>query len=97
MEWWNIGMLILKGNFPFIDFPVNKDFCRYINDPFSQDPLFHNSLLLQYPVGSCHIKGLSNVLAADPRRFAARNLVLISNNEKEFKRVKNLKVENWVK
>ena len=27
----------------------------------------------------------------------SRNLVLISNNEKEFKRVKNLKVENWVK
>ena len=27
----------------------------------------------------------------------SRNLVLLSNNEKEFKRVKNLKVENWVK
>ena len=27
----------------------------------------------------------------------SRNLVLISNNEKEFKRVKNLKVENWIK
>jgi len=27
----------------------------------------------------------------------SKNLVLISNNEKEFKRVKNLKVENWVK
>jgi tRNA(fMet)-specific endonuclease VapC len=27
----------------------------------------------------------------------SRNLVIISNNEKEFKRVKNLKVENWVK
>ena len=27
----------------------------------------------------------------------SRNLVLISNNEKEFKRVKNLKVENWAK
>jgi tRNA(fMet)-specific endonuclease VapC len=27
----------------------------------------------------------------------SRNLVLITNNEKEFKRVKNLKVENWVK
>ena len=27
----------------------------------------------------------------------SRNLVLISNNEKEFKRVKNLKVENWGK
>ncbi len=27
----------------------------------------------------------------------SRNLVLISNNEKEFKRVKNLKVENWLK
>jgi len=27
----------------------------------------------------------------------SRNLVLISNNEKEFKRVQNLKVENWVK
>ena len=26
----------------------------------------------------------------------SRNLVLITNNEKEFKRVKNLKVENWV-
>ena len=26
----------------------------------------------------------------------SRNLILISNNEKEFKRVKNLKVENWV-
>ena len=27
----------------------------------------------------------------------SRKLVLISNNEKEFKRVNNLKVENWVK
>ena len=27
----------------------------------------------------------------------SRNLVLISNNEKEFKRVKKLKVENWAK
>ncbi|MBC2714622.1 MAG: type II toxin-antitoxin system VapC family toxin [Desulfobacteraceae bacterium] len=27
----------------------------------------------------------------------SRNLVLISNNEKEFERVKNLKVEDWVK
>jgi len=27
----------------------------------------------------------------------SRNLILISNNEKEFKRVRNLKVENWVK
>jgi tRNA(fMet)-specific endonuclease VapC len=27
----------------------------------------------------------------------SRNLVLISNNEKEFNRVKDLKVENWVK
>lgn len=27
----------------------------------------------------------------------SRNLVFITNNEKEFKRVKNLKVENWVK
>lgn len=27
----------------------------------------------------------------------SRNLVLISNNEKEFKRVVNLKVENWAK
>jgi len=27
----------------------------------------------------------------------SRNLVLITNNEKEFKRVKNLKVKNWVK
>ena len=26
----------------------------------------------------------------------SRNLVLISNNEKEFKRVKSLKVENWI-
>jgi len=26
----------------------------------------------------------------------SRNLILISNNEKEFKRVKNLKVENWI-
>jgi tRNA(fMet)-specific endonuclease VapC len=27
----------------------------------------------------------------------SRNIVLITNNEKEFKRVHNLKVENWVK
>ena len=27
----------------------------------------------------------------------SRDLVLITNNEKEFKRVNNLKVENWVK
>jgi len=27
----------------------------------------------------------------------SRNVVLITNNEKEFKRVNNLKVENWVK
>ena len=27
----------------------------------------------------------------------SRNLVLITNNEKEFKRVKNLKVRNWNK
>ena len=27
----------------------------------------------------------------------SRNLVLITNNEKEFKRVHNLKVENWAK
>ena len=27
----------------------------------------------------------------------SKNYVLITNNEKEFKRVKNLKVENWVK
>ena len=27
----------------------------------------------------------------------SRNLILISNNEKEVKRVRNLKVENWVK
>ena len=26
----------------------------------------------------------------------SRNLILISNNEKEFKRVKTLKVENWI-
>jgi tRNA(fMet)-specific endonuclease VapC len=27
----------------------------------------------------------------------SRDLVLITNNEKEFKRIKNLKVENWIK
>ena len=27
----------------------------------------------------------------------SRNIVLITNNENEFQRVKNLKVENWVK
>ena len=27
----------------------------------------------------------------------SRKLVLITNNEKEFKRVNNLKVENWIK
>ncbi len=27
---------------------------------------------------------------------SSRNIVLISNNEKEFKRVKSLKVENWI-
>ncbi len=27
----------------------------------------------------------------------SKNLVLITNNEKEFKRVKNLKVRNWAK
>ncbi len=27
----------------------------------------------------------------------SRNLVLVTNNEKEFKRVKNLKVKNWAK
>ncbi len=27
----------------------------------------------------------------------SRNLTLITNNEKEFKRVTNLKVENWIK
>lgn len=26
-----------------------------------------------------------------------QNLILVTNNEKEFKRIKNLKVENWVK
>jgi len=27
----------------------------------------------------------------------SRNLVFVTNNEKEFKRIKSLKVENWVK
>ncbi len=27
----------------------------------------------------------------------SRKLILITNNEKEFKRVKNLKIQNWVK
>lgn len=27
----------------------------------------------------------------------SKNLILITNNEKEFKRVKNLKIRNWVK
>ena len=27
----------------------------------------------------------------------SRNFVLVTNNEKEFKRVKNLKIENWTK
>ena len=27
----------------------------------------------------------------------SRDFILVTNNEKEFKRVKNLKVENWVK
>jgi len=27
----------------------------------------------------------------------SRNLVLVTNNEKKFKRVKSLKVENWIK
>lgn len=27
----------------------------------------------------------------------SKNLILVTNNEKEFKRIKNLKVENWVK
>jgi len=27
----------------------------------------------------------------------SRNLVLVTNNEKEFKRVKKLKVKNWIK
>ncbi|MBZ0200192.1 MAG: type II toxin-antitoxin system VapC family toxin [Ignavibacteriaceae bacterium] len=27
----------------------------------------------------------------------SRNLILVSNNEKEFKRVKGLKIENWTK
>ena len=28
MEWWNIGMLILKGSYPFPDFPVKRAFAR---------------------------------------------------------------------
>jgi hypothetical protein len=51
MELWNNGMLILKGSFPFIGFPVKKDFCPYTNDPFSQNPLFHNSSIPTFQLG----------------------------------------------
>jgi tRNA(fMet)-specific endonuclease VapC len=27
----------------------------------------------------------------------SRNLILVTNNEKEFNRIKNLQIENWVK
>jgi hypothetical protein len=40
MEWWNIGMLVFKGSYTFIDFPVKRDFA---NKPLPHFPRSHYS------------------------------------------------------
>jgi len=48
VEWWNIGMLILKGSFSFIDFSVKESFTNKPPSHFSKThysiiPLFQHS------------------------------------------------------
>lgn len=38
--------------------------------------------------------GLYDLLIA--AQAIASDIILVTNNEKEFKRVKNLKIENWI-
>jgi hypothetical protein len=42
MEWWNIGMLVSKGSFPFFDFPVKATFA---NKPVTHLPRTHHSII----------------------------------------------------
>jgi hypothetical protein len=45
MEWWNIGMLFLKGNISIINPPVNKNITNNHDSNFSEPiiPSFHHS------------------------------------------------------
>jgi len=36
LECWNVGMLILKERYSFINFVVKSEFCPYLNIPFPQ-------------------------------------------------------------
>jgi hypothetical protein len=47
MEWWNIGMLFLKGNISLINFLVNPAH-NGTNKPLSQFPKNHYSII---PIG----------------------------------------------
>jgi hypothetical protein len=67
MEWWNIGMLFLKGNISLINFLVNpaqsgtNSPCEISHRepysagqtiiPISQKPLFHHSTIPTFQLG----------------------------------------------
>jgi hypothetical protein len=44
MEYWNVGILILKRSFSFIDFLVNRVLSINQNS-VSQNPIFHCSIV----------------------------------------------------
>jgi tRNA(fMet)-specific endonuclease VapC len=57
-------------------------------------PTIYGDIRLQIEKVGKPIGPLDLLIAA---QALSRNLVLITNNEKEFKRVNKLKVENWLK
>jgi tRNA(fMet)-specific endonuclease VapC len=54
----------------------------------------YGSIRFQLEKGGWPIGPLDLLIAA---QAIGHKLILVTNNEKEFKRVKNLKVQNWVK
>ena len=54
----------------------------------------YGSIRFQLEKGGWPIGPLDLLIAA---QAISHKLILVTNNEKEFKRVKNLKVQNWVK
>jgi len=57
-------------------------------------PTIYGHIRLQLEKSGEPIGPLDLLIAA---QALSRNLVLVTNNEREFKRVQNLKVENWAK
>lgn len=84
-----------KSEFPVKNLNVVEDFCsRLVVLPYSDKAAYH------YGAIRAALEKLGQIIGVNDLHIAAHarseGLIVVTNNEKEFKRVPALQVENWL-